>query len=107
MHYVVDFAPELLEIILESKYLEQAGFSIPELARNVALQVGIFLSIQSLVVLEFMRKTFSLFLFGAAEDFMRTFNPLSTNQTEWSNTLKQFVGKFSTNCLSEFDHFVG
>ena len=29
------------------------------------------------------------------------FNPLSANPTKWSNTLKQFVGKF------EFDHFVG
>ena len=34
------------------------------------------------------------------------FNPLSANHTKWSNTLKQFVGKFSTNCLSVFDHFV-
>ena len=29
-------------------------------------------------------------------------NPLSTNPTKWSNTLKQFVGK-----LGVFDHFVG
>ena len=35
------------------------------------------------------------------------FNPLKTNFTKWSNTLKQFVGKLSTNCLSVFDHFVG
>ena len=34
-------------------------------------------------------------------------NPLSANFTKWSNTLKQFVGKFSTNCLSVFGHFVG
>ena len=34
-------------------------------------------------------------------------NPLSANITEWSNTLKQFVGKLPTNCLSVFDHFVG
>ena len=33
-------------------------------------------------------------------------NPLSTNPTKWSNTLKQFVGKLPTNCLSVFDHFV-
>ena len=33
-------------------------------------------------------------------------NPLSANPTKWSNTLKQFVGKLSTNCLSVFDHFV-
>ena len=35
------------------------------------------------------------------------FNPLSANPTKWSNTLKQFVGKKPTNCLSVFDHFVG
>ena len=32
---------------------------------------------------------------------------LSANFTKWSNTLKQFVGKLSTNSLSVFDHFVG
>ena len=34
-------------------------------------------------------------------------NPLSVNSTKWPNTLKQFVGKLPTNCLSVFDHFVG
>ena len=34
-------------------------------------------------------------------------NPLSSNFTKWSNTLKQLVGKLPTNCLSVFDHFVG
>ena len=34
------------------------------------------------------------------------FNPLSANITKWSNTLKQFVGNLSTNCLSVFGHFV-
>ena len=33
-------------------------------------------------------------------------NPLNANATKWSNTLKQFVGKLPTNCLSVFDHFV-
>ena len=36
-----------------------------------------------------------------------TVNPLSPNPTKWSNTLKQFVGKLATNCLSVSDHFVG
>ena len=34
------------------------------------------------------------------------FNPLSANPTKWSSTLKQFVDKLPTNCLSVFDHFV-
>ena len=33
-------------------------------------------------------------------------NALSASPTKWSNTLKQFVGKLPTNCLSVFDHFV-
>ena len=35
-----------------------------------------------------------------------TFNSLSANPTKWSNTLKQFVGNFPTNCLSVVDDFV-
>ena len=42
------------------------------------------------------RKTFKQF----------EFKLLSTNFTKWPNTLKQFVGNFSTNCLSVFDHFL-
>ena len=34
-------------------------------------------------------------------------NHLSANPTKWANTLKQFVGKLPTNCLSVFDYFVG
>ena len=34
-------------------------------------------------------------------------NPLNANPTKWPKTLKQFVDKLPTNCLSVFDHFVG
>ena len=37
---------------------------------------------------------------------MAAFDPLSANPTKWSNSVKQFVGKLPTNCLSVFDHFV-
>ena len=33
------------------------------------------------------------------------FNPLSANPTKWPNTLKEFVSKLPTNCLSVFGHF--
>ena len=36
--YIVNFANEINEIITEVKYLEQLGFAVPELARNMALQ---------------------------------------------------------------------
>ena len=38
---------------------------------------------------------------------MEIVNTLSASSTKWSNTLKQFVPKLPTNCLSVFDHFVG
>ena len=34
-------------------------------------------------------------------------NPLSANLTKWSNRTKQIRWLLPTNCLSEFDHFVG
>ena len=40
------------------------------------------------------------------EAFLHIFNPLNANFKKWSNTLKQFVGKLATNCLSVFDHFM-
>ena len=45
--------------------------------------------------------------FCSSVDFGSGFsvNTLSVNPRGWSNTLKQFVGKLPTNCLSVFDHF--
>ena len=34
------------------------------------------------------------------------YNPIGANPIKWPNTLKQFVGKLPTNCLSVFGHFV-
>uniref|UniRef100_A0A670KBP0 Dynein axonemal heavy chain 10 n=1 Tax=Podarcis muralis TaxID=64176 RepID=A0A670KBP0_PODMU len=36
--FTVNFSPKLREIINETKYMEQLGFPVPEIARNVALQ---------------------------------------------------------------------
>ena len=41
------------------------------------------------------------------EIYTQNFNLLSADIRKWSNTLKKSVGKFRTNCLSVFDHFVG
>ena len=43
MTYHLNFAPEIKEIISETMRLEHLGFSVPELARNVALQGEKFL----------------------------------------------------------------
>ncbi len=42
--FSVNFAPELLIIIRETKYLSRMGYSVPEAALNVTLQVGFFFS---------------------------------------------------------------
>ena len=48
-----------------------------------------------------------LILLIATRVFIRLLlNPLSAKFIKWSNTLKQFVGKLPTNCLSVFDHFM-
>jgi len=39
--FVLNFDPTLACIITETKYLEQLGFDIPALARNIALQVSL------------------------------------------------------------------
>ncbi|NXK51465.1 DYH10 protein, partial [Chauna torquata] len=38
VQFIVNFSPRLQEIIIETKYMEQLGFPVPEIARNVALQ---------------------------------------------------------------------
>ena len=38
--------------------------------------------------------------------YFNSFNIFSPNPTKQSNTLKQFVDKLPTNCLSVLDHFV-
>uniref|UniRef100_A0A8C3JB17 Dynein axonemal heavy chain 10 n=1 Tax=Calidris pygmaea TaxID=425635 RepID=A0A8C3JB17_9CHAR len=38
VRFIVNFSPVLREIIIETKYLEQLGFPVPEIARYVALQ---------------------------------------------------------------------
>ena len=45
--------------------------------------------------------------FKVLDGFPELINPPSTNPPKWSNTLRQFVAKLSTNCLSVFGHFVG
>lgn len=38
MRFIVNFAPEISEIISEAKYLGLLGYSVPPVALNVALQ---------------------------------------------------------------------
>ena len=43
----------------------------------------------------------------ASNGWANAIKSLSTNPTNWSNTLTQLVGCKLTNCLNVFDHFVG
>ena len=43
LRYLVNFEPELVELAYEAKQLEQMGFHIPELTRNLALQLDKYL----------------------------------------------------------------
>ena len=79
---------------------------------STALVAKLFLNIKN-KELAFKKCSWSQFMLNKFFDqSMKLFaknkiNTLSTNFTKWSNKLKQFVGKFPTNCLSVFDHFVG
>ena len=56
------------------------------------------------IKLEFWGKSLSL---KGKLTFNCFINPISPNPKKCSNTLKKFVGKFPTNCLSVFHCFVG
>ena len=61
-------------------------------------------SFSGIFSLDFLFNFFHLYTLSISESKL---NPLSTNPTKWSNTLKQFVGNLARNCLSVFGHFVG
>ena len=46
IRFLVNFDAELLEIACECRHLEQLGYHIPELTRNLALQLDKYLSAQ-------------------------------------------------------------
>ena len=55
----------------------------------------------------FLKGFFFFFCATGTIDEIGEFNLLNANFTKWSNTLKLFVDKLPTNCLSVFDHIVG
>ena len=74
------------------------------------LNISLFHCVKSVRILSFSGSYFPTF---APEKLwiwtlfkQRYFTITSANPIKWSNTLKQFVGKFPTNCLSVFDHFL-
>ena len=95
----------LLPYIFQEKLI-QYWYNFLQLLNNLS-QISLKLLVKktadiiSCVVSHFVTKKYK-----KTEEMMETVNTLSASSTKWSNTLKQFVPKLPTNCLSVLDHFV-
>ncbi|XP_042636525.1 dynein axonemal heavy chain 10 [Orycteropus afer afer] len=110
--FVINFSPALREIINETKYLEQLGFTVPELARNVALQEDKFLrytdGIQRMLdhhhtLLGTLNEAESLLLDDHSQELLRVFrsgykrlNWNSLGIADYITRCKQAIGKFES-----------
>ncbi|VFV23646.1 dynein heavy chain axonemal [Lynx pardinus] len=110
--FVVNFSPALREIINEAKYLEQLGFPVPELARNVALQEDKFLrytdGIQRMLdhyhmLVGKLNEAEALLLDDHSQELIRVFrsgytrlNWNSLGIADYITRCKQAIGKFES-----------
>ncbi|XP_027269695.1 dynein heavy chain 10, axonemal isoform X2 [Cricetulus griseus] len=110
--FVINFSPVLREIINETKYLEQLGFTVPELARNVALQEDKFLryteGIQRMLdhyhqLINTLNEAEMALLDDHSQDLIRVFrsgykrlNWNSLGISDYINRCKQAIGKFES-----------
>uniref|UniRef100_A0A452SER6 Dynein axonemal heavy chain 10 n=1 Tax=Ursus americanus TaxID=9643 RepID=A0A452SER6_URSAM len=110
--FAINFPPALKEIIIETKYLEQLGFSVPELARNVALQEDKFLrhteGIQRMLdhyhmLIGTLNEAESLLLDDHSQELIRVFrsgykrlNWNSLGIADYITRCKQAIGKFES-----------
>ncbi|KAH0502213.1 Dynein heavy chain 10, axonemal [Microtus ochrogaster] len=110
--FVINFPPVLREIINETKYLEQLGFTVPELARNVALQEDKFLryteGIQRMLdhyhlLINTLNEAETALLEDHSQELLRVFrsgykrlNWNSLGIADYINRCKQAIGKFES-----------
>ncbi|XP_036352277.2 dynein axonemal heavy chain 10 [Ochotona princeps] len=110
--FTINFAPALREIINEAKYLEQLGFIVPELARNVALQEDKFLrythSIQQLLghyhtLTGTLNEAETVLLDDHSQELLRVFrsgykrlNWNSLGIADYITRCRQAIGKFES-----------
>ncbi|XP_044777260.1 dynein axonemal heavy chain 10 isoform X1 [Neomonachus schauinslandi] len=110
--FAINFSPALKEIINETKYLEQLGFSVPELARNVALQEDKFLryteGVQRMLdhyhmLIGTLNEAESLLLDDHSQELIRVFrsgykrlNWNSLGIADYITRCKQAIGKFES-----------
>uniref|UniRef100_A0A673VC35 Dynein axonemal heavy chain 10 n=1 Tax=Suricata suricatta TaxID=37032 RepID=A0A673VC35_SURSU len=110
--FVINFSPALWEIISETKYLEQLGFPVPELARNVALQEDKFIrytdGMQRVldhyhVLMETLNEAEALLLDDHSQELIRVFrtgyrrlNWNSLGISDYITRCKQATAKFES-----------
>ncbi|XP_069353306.1 dynein axonemal heavy chain 10 isoform X2 [Eulemur rufifrons] len=110
--FAINFSPALKEIIHETKYLEQLGFVVPELARNVALQEDKFLrytdGIQRMLdhyhtLIGTLSEAETVLLDDHAQELIRVFrsgykrlNWNSLGIGDYISRCKQAIGKFES-----------
>uniref|UniRef100_A0A9L0IQP0 Dynein axonemal heavy chain 10 n=1 Tax=Equus asinus TaxID=9793 RepID=A0A9L0IQP0_EQUAS len=110
--FAINFSPALREIINETKYLEQLGFSVPELARNIALQEDKFLrytdGLQRMldhyhVLIGTLNEAESLLLDDHSQELVRVFrsgykrlNWNSLGIADYITRCRQAIGKFES-----------
>ncbi|XP_037672459.1 dynein heavy chain 10, axonemal isoform X6 [Choloepus didactylus] len=110
--FAINFSPALREIINEAKYLEQLGFTVPELARNVALQEDKFLryteGIQHMLdhyhmLVGTLNEAESVLLKDHSQELVRVFgsgykrlNWNSLGIADYITRCKQAIGKFES-----------
>ncbi|XP_006149290.1 dynein heavy chain 10, axonemal [Tupaia chinensis] len=110
--FTINFSPALREIINETKYLEQLGFTVPELARNVALQEDKFLrytdGIQRMLdhyhmLVGTLNEAETVLLDDHAQELVRVFrsgykrlNWNSLGIADYITRCKQAIGKFES-----------
>ncbi|XP_058137242.1 dynein axonemal heavy chain 10 [Dasypus novemcinctus] len=110
--FTVNFSPALREIINEAKYMEQLGFTVPELARNVALQEDKFLryteGLQRMLdhyhmLVGTLNEAESLLLDDHSQELVRVFrsgykrlNWNSLGIADYITRCKQAIGKFES-----------
>ncbi|XP_011803966.1 PREDICTED: dynein heavy chain 10, axonemal [Colobus angolensis palliatus] len=110
--FAINFSPALREIINETKYLQQLGFTVPELARNVALQEDKFLrytdGIQRMLdhyhtLIGTLNEAESVLLNDHSQELLRVFrsgykrlNWNSLGIGDYITGCKQAIGKFES-----------
>uniref|UniRef100_A0A2K5RGE7 Dynein axonemal heavy chain 10 n=1 Tax=Cebus imitator TaxID=2715852 RepID=A0A2K5RGE7_CEBIM len=110
--FAINFSPALREIINETKYLEQLGFTVPELARNIALQEDKFLrytdGIQRMLdhyhtLIGTLNEAESVLLNDHSQELLRVFrsgykrlNWNSLGIGDYITWCKQAIGKFES-----------